>query len=170
MARGLLELPQASAAKAPRTKEMAVIEDTANAGLTDVDVEENLHGSVILGEDDRAMRDLLARALRKDGYRVLEAGSGVDVLDCVEQVLGDRETLDPRTVIVSDIRMRRLSGLQVLATLRGLGWRNPVILITAFSDEETQAEARSLGATALIDKPFDVGVLLSEIERILPAS
>jgi FixJ family two-component response regulator len=51
--------------------------------------------------------------------------------------------------------MPRLSGLDLLAALRCSRWTTPVVLVTAYGDDETRAEARELGAAAFLDKPLD---------------
>jgi CheY-like chemotaxis protein len=120
-------------------------------------------GRVLLAEDDRAMRDLIALRLRREGYQVVEARSGIDLLDRIEHELADHDRIPADTVIVSDIHMRRLGGLDVLDTIRSLGWETPVILITAFGDDETRVLASRLGARAVIDKPFDLAVLVNAV-------
>lgn len=72
-------------------------------------------------------------------------------------------------MIISDIRMPGWSGIYVLASLRHSDWSMPVILITAFGDEETHAQAKRLGAASLLDKPFDIEELLHAASSILPA-
>jgi DNA-binding response OmpR family regulator len=62
--------------------------------------------------------------------------------------------------------MPELGGLEVLARLRGLGWTGGIILITAFGDEATHTRARELGATMVIDKPFDLDALCDAIRRV----
>jgi DNA-binding NtrC family response regulator len=73
-------------------------------------------------------------------------------------------------LIISDVRMPGVSGLDVLATLRREDWSTPVILMTAFGDLETRAEARRLGAKALFDKPFDVDDLRTAVSWFLHPS
>ena len=70
-------------------------------------------------------------------------------------------------VIVSDIRMPGVSGLSVLAGLREIEGIPPIILITAFGDEETHAEADRLGAAAVLDKPFEMATLLNKTREVI---
>ena len=123
---------------------------------------------VILAEDDREMRMLLAAALRKAGYDVVEALDGVDLLDCIAWVVERRPDWS-ETVLVSDVRMPAMGGLEVLARLRSMGWPGPIILITAFGDEATHDLARRLGATHVLDKPFDLDVLCEAIRQVNPS-
>jgi len=124
-------------------------------------------GTVFLAEDDAPMRELLTRAMARAGFRVLTARSGVDLLDRIESTLDDSDRFRPGQVIVSDVRMRRLDGFGVLKALRQAALDAPCILITAFGDEETHARAAEFGADAVIDKPFDIEVLLERIRGVL---
>ena len=123
---------------------------------------------VLLAEDDREMRMLLAAALRQAGYDVVEALDGVDLLDCIAWVVERRPDWS-ETVLVSDVRMPAMGGLEVLARLRSMGWPGPIILITAFGDEATHDLARRLGATHVLDKPFDLDVLCEAIRQVHPS-
>lgn len=112
---------------------------------------------VLIAEDDPHLLRLLAGTL-EDSYDVAQASNGFELLDSA--TAGERPDL-----IISDIRMPGLTGLEVLAGLRSLkriGARGgtPVILITAFGDAETHALAGRLGAVVL-DKPFDLDDLRS---------
>ena len=111
---------------------------------------------ILLAEDDLEMRTILASALRGDGYEVVQVGDGVHLLHRLlysKLFFGNGSGFD---LIISDVRMPELSGLGVLASLQGDDAAPPVILISAFGDRETHAEAEKLGAIALFDKPFDV--------------
>jgi len=114
----------------------------------------------ILAEDDFEMRQLLAHALRMDGYRVTEVRDGSELLDAMAGYLirGKGGSLD---LVVTDVRMPKIGGLEAIAGLRQCDWSTPVVVITAFGDEETHAEARRLGAIAVFDKPFDLRAIRS---------
>ena len=112
------------------------------------------------------MRRMLVKALAGDGHEVLEAGEGDEVLSLLGRCLSAGQNQEP-DLIISDIRMPGHSGLEVLAILREIPWPGPVILITAFGDEHTHAEARMLGAAEVFDKPFDVDQLLLAVRALL---
>jgi DNA-binding response OmpR family regulator len=122
---------------------------------------------ILLAEDDRDLRLLLATELRKQGYVVEEAASGHGLLELLANMALRNETFD---LIVTDIRMPGLTGLSIVEGLRhGLTEgtsSTPVILITAFGDEETHAEARRLGAV-IFDKPFDIGEFRDCVARLV---
>lgn len=120
---------------------------------------------VLLVEDDPEMRELMALALRGDGYEVREAADGLEAL----RLLGAEEN-PGFDLVVSDVRMPGCSGLEMLQRLRGRPSQIPVVLVTAFGDRETHARARRLGA-ALLDKPFELNDLRELVfEAIEPRS
>ena len=118
---------------------------------------------VLLAEDDPEMRELMAWALRRDGYEVQEVGDGNEVLQVLGLVEGEDGGPD---LLVSDVRMPGLSGLEVLERLRRSRDDLPVILVTAFGDLETHAKAQRLGAEVL-DKPFDLDDLRKRVFDVL---
>jgi CheY-like chemotaxis protein len=124
-------------------------------------------GRVILAEDDRAMRELLEIALRRRGYEVVAVRDGLDLLGVLEEELTEIEQPPAGTVIISDVRMPRVDGLYLLERIRALGWKLPVILVTAFGDAETHDRARALDAHTVMDKPFDLDVLLDHVAAAL---
>src|SRR5690242_8054084 len=123
---------------------------------------------VLLAEDDAEFRRLLASVLAEDGYEVVEAEDGLALLATIEHTLTIRRERADAFLVVADVRMPGLTGLDVLAILRCANWRTPVILITAFGDEATHAEGRDLGAVAVFDKPFDVERLRAAVLDAMP--
>src|SRR5262249_4306632 len=123
---------------------------------------------VLLAEDDREMRMLLAAALRQAGYDVVEALDGVDLLDCIAWVV-ERRSDWSEAVLVTDVRMPAMGGLEVVARLRSMSWPGPIILITAFGDEATHALPRSLAAPRVPNQPVDLDVLCDAIREVSPS-
>ena len=126
---------------------------------------------IIVAEDDQELRELIASALRNDGYEVVEARDGVELLGYLEAAAvaaGRSNGSSQVAAVVSDVRMPSLTGLDVLAVLRCAYWPVPVILITAFGDEDTHAEARELGVNAVFDKPFDLEDLCAAVREAAP--
>lgn len=105
------------------------------------------------------MRSLIASVLRRDGMAVTELRDGSDLLELMATELVKGSHRAPFDLVVSDIRMPGYSGLAALSALRHAGFWMPVILITAFGDERTHAEAFKLGAVAVFDKPFEIDAL-----------
>lgn len=122
---------------------------------------------VLLAEDDDLFRSLVASILRRDGYVVIEAKDGVRLAYLVQAMMFSGR--DPRPeLIISDIRMPGLSGLGVVESLRELDWYTPVILMTGFGTPETESMARSLGAAAVLSKPFELEVLRRRVHELAP--
>jgi len=117
--------------------------------------------TVLVADDDDDMRDLIAATLRSDGYEVLEATDGVDLLDRLERALDDPH--ERPDVVVTDIMMPRLSGLGVLDALRRAQLHVPVILMTVLADQSVHIVARRLGAVGVLRKPFDADDLRAAI-------
>lgn len=119
---------------------------------------------VLLAEDDADMRRLVAEALEADGCVVdAVADGGRFLVEISHQVPLNFESID---LIVSDIRMPVASGLQIVEALRTSHCWTPVILMTAFGDDNTRAQAGRLGAL-LFDKPFDVDDLRTAAKNLL---
>jgi DNA-binding NtrC family response regulator len=117
---------------------------------------------VIVADDDRDTRRLLAAAIRSTGLEVIEACDGRELLGHFS-ALGGAPAL---RLIVSDVQMPHCTGLSALAEIREASPSLPVILITAFGDEDTHAEARRLGAAAVFNKPFDLRQLMASVRNL----
>jgi CheY-like chemotaxis protein len=122
---------------------------------------------VLVAEDDDEMRKLLAKVLYADGYAAVECRDGVDLFRQLEPFVVRRAALD-FDVIVSDIRMPGLTGLEILEDLHDCRGFPPMILITAFGDAGVHARARKAGAAAVLDKPFGTEELLNKLHEIAP--
>src|SRR5206468_6069957 len=118
-----------------------------------------MHASILVVDDEPVVREALRRLLSLDGYDVAVAVSGDDALSCIP-----RQGFD---VIVSDIRMPGLNGLQLLERLRAANPRVGVILVTAYADVDTAVEALRLGANDFLLKPFEMDDLRRSVERVL---
>ncbi|MFO7766176.1 MAG: response regulator [Pelovirga sp.] len=114
----------------------------------------DLTPKILLAEDDAELRELLALVLEGAGYQVAQCSDG-------EQLLARLEECDPFHLVISDIRMPGLNGLEVLARLQGRLQQIPFICMTAFGDARTHHKARRLGAAATIDKPFDLDEMIA---------
>lgn len=110
---------------------------------------------VLLAEDNRELRVILAQALRREGFSVTECSDGSDLLDRLGDVLLDRGAF-AYDVIVSDVRMPGVTGTEILDGIRGLPGAPPVVLITGFPDPATVMSALASGAHTVLAKPFAV--------------
>lgn len=110
------------------------------------------------------MRRLIVEVLREDGNEVTEASDGGRLL--VELTHGKHCDYEHVDLIVSDIRMPVCSGLQIIEALRAAQCAVPIVLMTAFGDEQTRAHAKMLGAI-LFDKPFAMEDLRTAVVNLL---
>ena len=124
--------------------------------------------SILLAEDDKEMRSLLALMLRKEGYQVCECIDGLSLLDMLSSFFLPDEEHENFDLIISDIRMPGVTGMEILLGANEIDDFPPIILITAFGDKETHMQAERLGAVALFDKPFDIDEMLEKVRTILP--
>jgi DNA-binding response OmpR family regulator len=123
---------------------------------------------ILLAEDDKEMRTLLAHALMSFGYEVVACPDGVDMLTHLAAFLMPRDQVhESFDLIISDIRMPGVTGMEVLQGKPKRADFPPMILITAFGDDETHAQAAQYGVAAMFDKPFDVDELLKKVNAIL---
>jgi DNA-binding response OmpR family regulator len=114
-----------------------------------------------VADDDEDMLALVSTTLRTDGYTVLEARDGHDLLEQLQRAIDD-PTGRP-DVVVADIMMPRLSGLGVLDALRRAQVHVPVVLMTVLRDHSVNIVARRLGAVGILHKPFDAADLRAAV-------
>jgi CheY-like chemotaxis protein len=122
---------------------------------------------ILLAEDDRELRALIASALRDDGFEVVAVEDGNTLVDHLADGMAADGSLDGYDLIISDIRMPGFTALEIMTGLRRLLASTPIVLITAFGDPKTHERARRLGAAAVFDKPFDVDELTRAVVKLL---
>ncbi len=120
---------------------------------------------IVVADDDSLMRELLGLTLRDEGYDVVEIPDGGRLLVQLATHFNSVERI-PADLVLSDIRMPVLSGLAMLRALRDAHWMRPVILMTAFPDEEIRRSAARLGAE-LLEKPFSMQFLRDRVSAAL---
>jgi two-component system response regulator PilR (NtrC family) len=101
---------------------------------------------VLVVDDEKSMRDLLSITLEKEGYDVVTAAGGEAAIEALR-----RDTMD---AVITDLRMPKVDGLQVLRAAKEISPDVAVIVITAVASTETAVEAMKLGAYDYITKPF----------------
>jgi CheY-like chemotaxis protein len=118
---------------------------------------------VLLVEDDEHQRNLLAWMLRSEGCSVVEATSGVQLLEWIGVVTSSPQRMID--VVVSDIMMPDLTSIEVLSGWRFGRWFVPLVVVTAHDDPSLWADAYALGATAVLQKPVQATDLRDAIDR-----
>ena len=129
---------------------------TAEQGaLTEPNTENGHH--ILVADDDAAIRSLLKDFLEEEGFKVTEATSGQEALASLQEGSHD--------LVLLDVRLPGMTGLDVLKQLREKEGEVPVILVTAFGSPNIAIQASSLGAYSYITKPFDLDDVLNNIQR-----
>jgi CheY-like chemotaxis protein len=123
---------------------------------------------VIVADDEPDVLCLVAAALRGFGYEITQACNGAQLLDEIGDALLSGNPTKRPDIIIADIRMPGLTGLEILASVRQAHWRTGVILMTAYADQEIREEAQRLGADAFFAKPFDVDNLMTAVINMTP--
>ncbi len=117
--------------------------------------------SILIVDDDAQLRQSFERLLADEGYDVRTAGTGEEGIREVRRNLPD--------LVVMDVRMPGMSGLEAFKVMRGIDPKMPVIIMTAFGTTETAIEATKLGAFDYVLKPFEIPDILGLIEQSLEA-
>jgi len=114
---------------------------------------------ILIVDDDKLIRKILADALKETGYKVFEASNGIQAL---EMALGRTFGL-----ILCDLMMPEMTGLEFLKMLRGHRCGTEVIMITAFQDLNSAISAMKFGAGDFITKPFSMSDLRRTVDEAL---
>jgi two-component system response regulator PilR (NtrC family) len=116
------------------------------------------HGArILVADDEQSMRELLAIVLRREGYEVLLADNGRTAIELLEH--------EPVDLLISDIKMPDMSGVDVLRAAKKIDQDILGIMITAFASTETAIEAMRLGACDYLSKPFDIDLLKMKVRE-----
>jgi len=116
--------------------------------------------SVLIVDDEKVVRDSLAEWLAETGYKVSSAEDGYEALKIIDEC--------PPEVVVLDMKMPGMDGLDVLKSIKAKDHRIGVIAITAYASVDNAVEAMKLGASDYITKPFPPERLESSIGKIIP--
>jgi two-component system response regulator FlrC len=115
---------------------------------------------VFVADDDRDLLALVASLLRGEGFFVREATNGADLLALAEKSQAD--------LMITDVQMPGISGLDVLSNMQRHHPGVPVILMTGFATNLLREEAAAKGAAAVLSKPFRSANLLELVARYAP--
>ena len=126
--------------------------------------------TILVAEDERDMRRLLERRLTRKGYRVVGIGDGMTLRTYLRACLAGQEGDRVPDLLVSDIDMPGLDGLEALRGVPDAAWRLPTIFVTGMANPPSAELAQSVGAHAVLRKPIDFEELFATIERLLGAS
>jgi two-component system response regulator MprA len=115
--------------------------------------------TVLLAEDDRAIRHALERALTLEGYEVTAVADGVEALAQAQRT--------PPDLVVLDVMMPGKDGLEVCRELRAEGDRTPILMLTALVETADRIAGLDAGADDYVVKPFDVEEVFARLRALL---
>jgi DNA-binding response OmpR family regulator len=124
---------------------------------------------ILLAEDDESARHAVAHALRALGADVIETSDGGRMLVAITSQYKDGRTPQELDLIIADVRMPVVSGIDVFKGLRAAAWRTPVIIVTAYDTPEVRDVVDRFGAVLLL-KPFELEDLERAVEGLLFAA
>lgn len=107
-----------------------------------------LKGKILIVEDEKSMREVLKILLEGEGYDVSTASDGLEGIACLSKDIFD--------LVITDVKMPRADGFEVLKKIKDISPDTIVIMITAFGTKESGIEAMKLGAYDYISKPFNI--------------
>ena len=114
---------------------------------------------ILVVDDEVKMRRLLEMVLKNMGHDVVQAADGAEAMACFDDA--------PFDLVMTDLNMPRMNGMQLLRNLRERGEEVPVIVLTAFGTIETAVEAMKLGAADYIIRPFEMDTVELAVTRAL---
>jgi len=110
---------------------------------------------VMIIEDDEEMRSLLKDFFEEEGFETDSVNNGVDALEKLSE--------DHFDLVITDIRMPGLTGLDILPTIRKLKPETPIIVMTAYGSDDVRRRSLERGATIYLEKPIH----LSELKTVI---
>jgi DNA-binding response OmpR family regulator len=116
-------------------------------------------GKLLITDDDRDFRESLAEGLNRRGFEILLAADGQEAIEIIRN-----QTI---RLLMLDIHMPRLGGLETLAEVRRFGMQLPCILMSAKLDEMILSRARSLRSDWVLAKPFSLNTIASAIQSVM---
>lgn len=116
-------------------------------------------GRILLVDDDRAFRVSTATLLKEEGYPVVEAADGTEAVEALKAGGFD--------LILMDLRMPGVDGVQLVEVLRRWGEDTPILMISGFGTVETAVQALHAGADDFVTKPVEPDVLTAKVADLL---
>ena len=122
--------------------------------------------NIILIEDDPRIADFLQRGLRAEGLQVHRAATGPEGLALVMETARQNKTETAPTVVVLDLMLPGMNGMEICQTLRAQGITFPLLMLTALNTLEERVAGLRMGADDYMCKPFEFEELLARLEAL----
>lgn len=122
--------------------------------------------NILVIEDDPRIADFLLRGLRAEGHQVRRSANGVEGLAMVQDAARNTRCGDLPTVVVLDLMLPGMNGMEICQTLRAAGVGLPILMLTALSTLEDRVTGLRMGADDYLCKPFEFEELLARLEAL----
>ena len=122
--------------------------------------------NIILIEDDTRIADFLQRGLGAEGLQVQRAATGPEGLALVQETAQQKKPADPVTVVILDLMLPGMNGMEICQTLRAQGITFPLLMLTALNTLEERVAGLRMGADDYMCKPFEFAELLARLEAL----
>lgn len=119
---------------------------------------------IVVADDDDELRRLVSAALRRRGYIVASVRDGASLVSHVREC---KERGRTPNLIVTDVQMPGIDGLEALQKVREMGVHVPAVVVTAYGTRAVRNRAAAIGNTTLLDKPFTLHRLHDQLLRQL---
>ena len=124
---------------------------------------------ILVADDDDDVRCSLVLLLEAYGHEVIAVPSGASLLTLLTPWLLEEDADPPADVLVTDVRMPGVNGIEIVEGLRANGWVRPIVVISAFADAEMQEQLTRVGGVTLLPKPFEADLLEAALTTVSPA-
>lgn len=114
---------------------------------------------ILIVDDQAGIRLLLNEVFKKAGYETYLAANGLEAIRFLENIIMD--------CMLLDMRIPGANGIQILKHLQKLGQKMPIIMMTAYGEQDLLDQAKELGATHYFTKPFDIKELQNIVNNLL---
>ncbi|MCM1565922.1 MAG: response regulator [Dehalobacter sp. 4CP] len=114
---------------------------------------------MLIVDDQNGIRRLLTEVFLEYGYEIESCGSGIKALEIIPEFQPD--------LIIMDVKMPGMSGIEVLTKLRETNCKSRVIMMTAYGDQIFYKQAEELGVSGFVVKPFDLNELKKQVGEII---
>jgi len=115
--------------------------------------------TILVADDDASIRSLLKQLLADEGFAVIEASTGVEVVEKVKESSPD--------LVIMDVRMPELDGIEALSRVKATNPKTAVLIMTAFGSSNAAIRAMEFGAFDYITKPFELDKISHSVKRVL---
>ena len=114
---------------------------------------------ILVVDDEESSRVGLSKILEKSGYAVITAQNGKEAIDVLKK--------NPCALVITDMKMPKMSGIQLLKEIKHTTPHVGVIIVTAYGEVDSYLEAMNLGAFEYLNKPIKVDELKKVIQKVL---